>query len=226
MKRKLKITAGVILALAIVGACAKDDGKMMADKNMAGKQARAHIGHVMTGWKDTPGGKGLLIVAESEAKIARQHAGFAVSKPGNIKWMKTHVAHVLHAVDPSAIAKGPGAGYGVIKAAGGAAKHIQFAAKSSDASKNVRLHATHVAVSANNTVARAQRIAKLAKIIAAEKSVSAVAGYTKILKLLCEQMQSGQDDNGDGKISWKKDEGGLAQARKHMGFMMKGEKMM
>ncbi len=227
MKRGLTVFASGFLALVMVSACSSGDDKTMADKKMAmaGKQARAHIGHVMTGWKDTPGGKGLLIIAEGEAKIAQQHAEFAASKPGNIKWMKAHAAHVLHAVDPTAVANGPGMGYGVIKAAGGAAKHIQFAAKSPDASKNVKLHATHVATSANNTVARANRIASLAKTIAKEKSASAVTGYTKILLILAKQLQAGQDDNGDGKISWKKGEGGLAQAHQHMGFMMKGEKM-
>ena len=125
MKQSFKIFIGSIVALAVVGGCATGGDKMMADKKMmAGKQARAHIGHVMTGWKDTPGGKGLLVTAEAEAKIALQHANFAVSKPDNIKWMKTHTTHVLHAVDPSAMAKGPGMGYGVIKGGGRRGRNI------------------------------------------------------------------------------------------------------
>ena len=220
MTRNLNILVGTILALAMVSACTTGDEKMMA-----GKEARAHIGHVMTGWQDTPGGKGLLIIAEGEAKIALQHANFAINKTDNIKWMKTHATHVLHAVDPSAIAKGPGMGYGVIKAAGGAAKHIQFAAKSSDASDNVKLHATHVATSANNAVDLAKKIVALAKLIAKEESEFAVAAFAREMKNICEDLLNGYDANGDGKVTWKKGEGGLAQARQHMGFMMKGEKM-
>jgi hypothetical protein len=124
MTRTLKICVGTVLAAAIVGGGAALYDKPMADKKMtmAGTQSRAHIGHVMTGWKDTPCGKGLLVTARAEAKIAQQHANFALAKPDNIKWMKTHTTHVLHAVDPSAMAKGPSLGYGVVKAAGGAAK--------------------------------------------------------------------------------------------------------
>ena len=33
----------------------------------------------------------------------------------------------------------------------------------------------------------------------------------------------GVDANGDGKITWVNGEGGLKDARKHMGFMQKGE---
>lgn len=43
----------------------------------------------MTGWKVTPVGKGLLVTAEDEAKIALQHANLATGKPGNIEWMKS-----------------------------------------------------------------------------------------------------------------------------------------
>jgi hypothetical protein len=227
MTRTLKICVGTVLAAAIVGGCAASYDKPMADKKMtmAGTQSRAHIGHVMTGWKDTPGGKGLLVTAQAEAKIAQQHANFALAKPDNIKWMKTHTTHVLHAVDPSAMAKGPGLGYGVVKAAGGAAKHIQFAAKSLGASKNVKLHATHVAASANNAVDRAKKIVASAKLIAENDSEFSVAAFVREMKNLTDEIIAGDDANGDGKVSWKKGEGGLAQADKYMGFMMKAEKM-
>ncbi len=227
MNRSSKIIVGAVLALAVLGACAQTDDKMMAEKKMmmAGEQARAHIGHVMSGWNDTPDGKGLLATAQAEAAIAIQHAEFAVSKTDDIDWMKTHVGHVLNAVDPSAMAKGPGLGYGVIKAAGGAAKHIEFAASSPDASDNVKAHATHVSTSAKNAVARAEQIVKLAKMIADEKSVFAVASWTRELKNLADEMQIGNDPDGDGKVTWKEGEGGLGVADTHMGFMMKAEKM-
>ena len=206
MTKTLNKSVGAILAMAILGGCAMSDDKMMADKKMAmaGKQARAHIGHVMTGWKGTPGGKGLLITAQAEAKIAQQHAKFALGKPDNIKWMKAHTTHVLNAIDPSAMAKGPGLGYGVIKAAGGAAKHIQFAANSPDASKNVKLHATHVAASAGNVVDRSKKIVALAKLIAENDSEFSVAAFVREMKNLTDEIVSGDDANGDGKVSWKK----------------------
>ena len=193
--------------------------KAMADKNIA----HAHIGHVMTGWKDTPKKWGLLPTALAEAKVAMQHAAFAAKKPDNIKWMKAHTAHVLHAVDPSAIAKGPGHGYGVIKAATGATAHIGFSAKSKGASKNVKVHAVHVAASADNAVAWGKEIAALCKQAIASNSVTEVASMVAKIKHLSGQLAAGLDANSDGKITWMKGEGGLGEANKHMGFMTKGE---
>ncbi len=213
------ITAAVlglaILALPASGPLAKMENK--------GGMAHAHIGHVMKGWKDTPEGKGLLPTAVTEAGIAAQHAGFAAKQPDNLGWMKTHTRHVLHAVDPATISKGPGRGYGVLRAAGGAAKHIGFAADSDGASKNVKLHTVHVKTSLANTVARAQEIVKLGKAVLAAGSAAEAAPLVRKIRRLSAQLSAGRDANGDGRITWKKNEGGLAEAEKHMGFMMKGE---
>ena len=73
----------------------------------------AHIGHVLTSFADTPDKVGLLAIAKTEAGIAAQHAGFAARTPTNLESMKRHAAHVLHAIDPTLEAMGPGKGYGV-----------------------------------------------------------------------------------------------------------------
>lgn len=219
--KRVNISGALALSLGLVfvSGCADD----MAMK--AKKMSSAHIGHVMTGWKDTPNKSGLLPTAIAEAKVAVAHAGFAAKKSRNLKWMKAHTAHVLHAVDPSAIAKGPGHGYGVIKAATGAANHVKFAA-GKNASKNVKTHSVHVATSAGNAVAWAKEIAALCKKVAASRSVTRVARNVAKIKILTGRLLTGYDANKDGKISWKKGEGGLNEAKKHMGFMMKGEGIM
>ena len=68
------------------------EGQGHADKNMA----HVHIGHVLTGWNDTPDKMGLLPTAIAEANVAAQHAGFALSKTDDLAWMKTHIGHILH----------------------------------------------------------------------------------------------------------------------------------
>src|SRR5262245_14940890 len=88
-----------------------------------------HIGHVMTNWRDTPGGVGFLIAAVSDAKVAGIHAKLAAKDPQNLDDMKLHTGHVLNALDPSVEPKGPGSGYGVKKAAAGAQQHLDFAIK-------------------------------------------------------------------------------------------------
>ncbi len=210
------------IGLVLVTGCA--DNMAMKDKGMAAKNmAHVHIGHVMTGWKDTPKKWGLLPTAIAEAEVAVKHAGFAAKKSGDIKWMKTHTAHVLHAVDPSAIAKGPGHGYGVIKAATGAVKHIGFSAKSKGASKNVKAHAVHVGTSAKNVVTWGKLIVRLGKKVKAAKTAGQAAPMVKNIEQLATRLTASDDVNGDGKITWHASEGGLKEAEKHMGFMKKGE---
>ena len=205
--------------LLLAGCAAEMDDKMAAPKN----GAHVHMGHVATGWNDTPDKQGLLPTAIAESKIAAQHAGFAASKPADLAWMKTHIGHVLHAVDPGVEPKGPGLGYGVIKAAGGAAKHIGFAAADDDASKNVKLHAVHVGASTKNVVTWGKLVVRLGKKVMAAKTAAQAAPIVVKIKELADRLAAGEDVNGDGKITWHAGEGGLDAAAKHMGFMQKGE---
>ena len=131
----------------------------------------------------------------------------------------------MHAVDPSVEPKGPGLGYGVIKAAGGAAKHVGFSAKSEGASKNVKTHAVHVETSAKNVVTWGKLIVRLGKKVKKAKTAGQAAPMVKKIKQLATRLAAGDDVNGDGKVTWVASEGGLKEAKKHMGFMMKGERL-
>ena len=182
-----------------------------------------HIGHVMDAWNDTPDGVGLLPAAVEEAGIAAQHASLAAKDPSNLDSMKRHTAHVLHAVDPTQIENGPGKGYGVKQGAEGAAKHIQAAANTDGASDAIKTHATHVATSARNTVARADEIVALAKKIAMATSASAASSLVTELNTLAQQLLPGTDANGDGRTGWQEGEGGLEVATTHANIMKKAE---
>jgi hypothetical protein len=206
--------------LGVISGCASD-GK--AEKPMAMNMSHAHIKHVSTSWGDTPNKMGFMDTAIAEAKIAAQHASFAVKKTDDLGWMKMHTKHVIHAVDASKIDKGPGLGYGVIKAAMGIAKHINLAASSPEASDHLKLHSVHVATSANNTVARGQKIITLSEELAASNSTSEAAGLMQKINILSQQLLNGEDANGDGKITWQEGEGGLLEAQKHLGFITKKE---
>lgn len=176
--------------------------------------AEIHLGHVDTGWKDTPKALGLLNTAQSEAKIAAFHASLALKKPNNLKWIKIHSNHVLQALTGKG--KGPGAGYGVLKASKGASKHITFAANSAGATAAIKLHATHIKTSADNVTQWSK------EMVALIHEINNSTGHYKALKLvkqvssLAQQLNQGVDSNGDGKITWVKGEGGLKQAAKHM----------
>ena len=189
------------------------------------KLSHIHMGHVSTKWNDTPEQAGLLPTAMKEAKIAAKHATLATRQLDNLTWMKLHTTHVVNALDPTIVAKGPGTGYGLIKAAKGVVKHINLAASSPDASPNVKIHATHIATSANNSVLRAQQILKLAEKMKKANSPAQAAPIAQRIQSLTQQIIDGYDANGDGTITWVKGEGGLKEAQKHLGIMQKGEGM-
>ena len=219
MKQKslLFLIAG-LLALLLQGC-----GGMMASEK---KVSHLHMGHVDEGWKDTPGGVGLLTILAEEVKIAAQHAGFAAKKLDNLAWMKTHTRHVRHAIDPSLEpSQKIGRGYGVIRAAKGVAKHIGFSSGAADASKNVKLHSVHVKTSALNVESWATTVIIASDSVLRASTAEEAAVSAKLIQAVTERMLNGFDANGDGKISWKTGEGGVPQAKQHMGFMRKGEGM-
>jgi hypothetical protein len=217
---KLNMLSTSLLAAALITGCSTaGDGKP------AMSMAHAHMGHVSQSWGDTPNKAGLLQTAVAEARIAHQHAGFAAKKPDDLGWMKLHTTHVMHALEPSSMAKGPGLGYGLIKAANGAAKHITLAADSKDASANVKAHAVHVATSAGNGSDWSNEVMTLAKQVESANSAAEAAPKVAQIAALTQRIIDGFDANGDGQITWVKGEGGLMEADKHMGIMYRGEEL-
>ena len=187
--------------------------------------AHTHIGHVMTGWKDTPNMTGFLPAAAADAKVAATHAGFAAKSPDNLDAMKLHAGHVINALDPTVVAKGPGSGYGVKKAAAGALQHVGLAAKSEGASAAVKTHATHVSASLEDVGKWTDEAIATAQKIQAATSAAEAAPLVTELVAQTNAIVNGMDANKDGSIGWQTGEGGLAQAQVHMGLMMKAEGM-
>ncbi len=190
--------------------------------DLVAQAAHAHMGHVADGWRDTPDQVGLLPAAVAEAEIAARHAGLAAGS-GSLGAIQAHCGHVVNALDPSVEESGPGKGYGVVKAATGAATHIGLAANSGDASANVKAHANHVETSANNVVEWARRVIELCAEVKASEDQAAAAELAKEIQAMTQAMVSGQDADGNGRTSWGEGEGGLEQASFHMGLMKRGE---
>jgi hypothetical protein len=210
-------------AIALLAACARGEERMASEAETS--MAHVHMGHVLTGWQDTPDQMGLLPAAQTEAEVAAQHAGFAASRPDDLDWMKLHTGHVLNAIDPSVEPEGPGRGYGVHRAAQGVAQHVRFAADSEDASDNVKLHAMHVETSAGNVIVWSERIVELGQQVQATSSAAEAAPLVVEIQTLTQTILAGTDADGDGTVTWEQSEGGLAQAAQHMQFMQEGEGM-
>jgi len=166
----------------------------------------AHIGHVMTAWRDTPGTVGFLTVAMSDARVAAAHALLTSKSTDSLADMKLHAGHVLHALEPTLEAKGPASGYGTKKAAAGALQHVGFAAGVEGASLTVKGHATVVSAKLNDTMAAIDRAIASAQKVRAATSVGDASAASDELLGLTTQI-------GDG----------LQQAQQEMRMMMKSE---
>jgi hypothetical protein len=185
--------------------------------------AQIHIGHVMTAINGTPGGVGLLTILSEEADIAARHAGLAVSDLSSLESIQLHVRHVRNAIDPAVEAKGPGKGYGVVKAAEAVETHIHLAAHSSGATEKIKLHATHVATSAGNVVTWSKAILAESEKVAKAKSADEAAPAARAIEALARQILDGTDANRDGRVTWEAGEGGIAQMKQHMAIMTGGD---
>jgi hypothetical protein len=183
-----------------------------------------HIGHVGTSFVDTPDKVGFLTIALTEAAVASQHATFAQRTPTDLPAMQLHAGHVIHALDPSLVASGPAKGFGVKRAAGGIAQHIELAAKESTASPNVKTHALHIATASRSVASRAEQAIAIAKQIQGATSAADAARLVTQLVSLCGQLVPGTDLNADGRITWGDGEGGLQQAQEHLTLLLAGER--
>lgn len=183
--------------------------------------ANTHVGHVLTSFTGTPSAQGLLPTALAEARVVIQHAALAARSTRNLEAMKLHAGHVLHALDPAAGATGPGAGYGLKKAAAALATHVELAAKAEGAAPAITTHALHIAASARNTAWRAERLATLARQVQAATSADAAAMMIAELNGMAGQLMAGNDANSDGKITWEEGEGGLQHVEQHVALMIR-----
>jgi hypothetical protein len=236
----MRNTHRAIFGFATFAAVAFGSGLPSARQAVPANAAHAHIGHVMTSWKDTPEMKGFLPTAIADAQVAIEQVEHA-DLEGRINDFILYGGYVLNALDPGAETQAllktayarlpttylkieiPGSGYGIKRAVAGALQHVQLAAKSEGASDNVKTHATHVIASLENVAKWTdEAIATTRKLLLA-KSVGDGQALIDELTYLTEQIAKGLDANNDGQIGWQTGEGGLPQAQMHMRLMMKGE---
>lgn len=211
---KTRFVTTVALAAVIAAASASQLAAQSA--------AHRHIGHVADMWRDTPDQVGLLVAAQMEAEVAAQHAGLAAGS-GDLAGIQRHTVHVLHAIDPSTSERGPGKGYGLIRAASGAAQHIGMAGDSDDASNAVKTHSNHVGTSARNVVTWAEAIVEKAAMVASATDMESAKGLAEEIAAMTQAILNGMDADGNGRVTWQEGEGGLEQAATHLRLMKEAE---
>lgn len=210
-------------ALAVARPGAAQETATATDSADASSPALTHIRHVGETFRGTPDEKGLLPTAVAEADIALRHATLAGRDPTDLEAIQTHTKHVLNALDPSKEPKGPGLGYGVIRAAELTAHYVELAAASDGASDGIKTHSVHIATASRNAVKNAEAAVEIAEKIGKAEDAAEASDLLAQLTSRVDAVVNGSDVNGDGRIGWGDDEGGLAQATQHLGLLMRGE---
>jgi hypothetical protein len=165
----------------------------------------AHIGHVMTAWRETPGTVGLLTIALSDTRIAAAHA-LLLAKSSSLDDIRVHAGHVLHALDPMLETTGPASGYGAKKAAAGAMQHVGFTAAVDNASAAVKDHASRVNATLTDAIVAIDRGIAAAQKIRAAGSAADAASDVRDLQSIVDNIARA-----------------LQQSEQEMRLMMKGE---
>lgn len=165
---------------------------------------------------ETPGGMGLIAAGLAEAEIALEHVSLAGRNPGSLSDMQRHMAHVLHAIDPAEVGRGPGMGFGVVAAARGVLLQIEQVQDLDELPGVASFHAPFVARAARGTLASADDAIDLAR--QTQRATSAATAHRLVGRLAetVRAMAWGFDGDGDGRIGHTEDEMGLAQARYHL----------
>jgi len=185
-------------------------------------EGNVHLAHVATSYAQAPGSRGLAATASTEAGIAVLHANFAAGDLSDLRAMRLHGAHVLHALQPTSSDTGPGPGYGLIRAAEALAQHAELAMQAPAASESLSGHAAHVATIARSVALRSAEAAEVARDLASAGSIRTASPLVARLRALLYGIAEGGDLDGDGNLSLD-GEAGLQQLEAHVYLMLEGE---
>lgn len=180
------------------------------------RPAEERLDQLTTASPETPGGMGLVAAGVAEAEIALEHARLAGRNPASLSDMQRHMTHVLHAIDPTEVGRGPGMGFGVVRAARTTLLQIEQVEEVDGLPGFISFHAPYVARAARGTLARAGDAVDLARRIQRATSATDAHRLVERLRQTVRAMAYGFDRDDDGRIGYTEDEMGLAQARYHL----------
>jgi hypothetical protein len=212
------ITLTLVLPVALVAAMGEAGAQQP-------NQALTHFSHVATGFKGTPGGRGLTMTAAIEVNVAMMYANFAAGHPTDLNAMKTNVRNVLHALVPEEGAEGPGLGFGIKRAAEAVATHIEMAVKAPGASETMKKLGPNVAMAARAVAARAHRMADIARRALAAPTAAEAAPLVEQLRTMALELDTGKDVNGSGRVDLDATEPGMNQLEAQVYSILEGEKL-
>jgi len=206
----VRLKATILLATMAVSAAAFGQGASIA-----------HI-DLMRIWRQgegTPAREGYLPLARDEARTALLHANQAIDAVGDTARLNAELGKVVNALNPEHEPRGPGKGYGLMRAAVGILAQMQVAASRPDASANVKA-ASQFIIPAADHVAQLSRDARLLADEVRANPGQPAEKVTQLRDHIADAI-NGRDEDGDGQITAP--EAGLTQITRKMADLLKAE---
>ncbi|HYP21632.1 MAG TPA: anti-sigma factor [Chloroflexia bacterium] len=201
-------------------------------------EAYTHMKHVLVEGEETPAkvgwSLGLLREAELVVTIAREMV--TAQQSGDLERMRLDAEGLLNLIEGE-----NGANFGDVNKDGRVTKfgdsfglllngdrlgyiegliaHTQNVTRAPDATDNIKIHADHTIVSAQNLGDWVGELRTLALKIAQSTSVDEVGGDVRNASSLADRILNGRDQNGDEKVDPTPGEGGAKTAYQHAQYM-------
>lgn len=207
------------------------DAAISADIAYTGQapfESLVHVRNIVFAYADNPGGKGYLIGAEEQARLAIDHANLLndALAAGDLALAQRHAEHVVNILDGETgssfgdldgdgQAQNPGDGLGVRAYLAGAKAEAEGPALAVDTTGEVKLHAGHVVTGCDNALAWLDEAIAEAQHVLAADSVAEAQPFADSLSQLTLDIVNGRDLNGDGYAAPAPGEGAILTAYEH-----------
>jgi hypothetical protein len=158
---------------------------------------RARLDTLLTTAPGTPAGKSLVGVAVAEARVALAQAVLAEEAPKDLAAMQQYAAGVLHALDPTLTATGPGAGYGVRRALAEIVTQVETTASADRKADATRLTARAM-TAARGAQLDTEALVRVAQQLRKSSSLAEAVPLTTQARALAQRLLAGEHDTFEG----------------------------
>ncbi len=226
-----------ILTLEPVG---DTDGQPSADIKFSAvvpPQAGLALRVMLATVSDTPDNVGYLLGLRTQAEVVASHVSLTdlALGPQDLVGVHRHAEHLINAIeglhgehfgdaDGDGRILNPGDGYGLLSTSQGPGyiesviQHAQAAIDAPDATADIKLHAGHVLISAQNTQTWVEQINVKALELVQAQDIDTARALFEEMRVLADNMLNGVDANGDGEVGPIPGEGTILTAYQHAQF--------